>query len=165
MVTYPMFRARLIFRSRNGKTPLKGEHRLARSAGLSQPSGCKGAGPPASARVRGRDPGRGPGHASHRSRPRTPALGAAGGRPASTQVHSCDPGRGHGHTSQRACPRPLRAGCQSGLASTHRLPSQGKHKYQEVFCHWLDGYITTNVKNMHLHRDSNPGPWNTVPML
>ena len=24
---------------------------------------------------------------------------------------------------------------------------------------------TTNVKNMHLHRDSNPGPWNTVPML
>ena len=23
----------------------------------------------------------------------------------------------------------------------------------------------TNVKNMHLHRDSNPGPWNTVPML
>ena len=26
------------------------------------------------------------------------------------------------------------------------------------------GYITT-VKNMHLHRDSNPGPWNTVPML
>ena len=23
---------------------------------------------------------------------------------------------------------------------------------------------TTNVKNMHLHRDSNPGPWNTVPM-
>ena len=22
-----------------------------------------------------------------------------------------------------------------------------------------------NVKNMHLHRDSNPGPWNTVPML
>ena len=21
---------------------------------------------------------------------------------------------------------------------------------------------TTNVKNMHLHRDSNPGPWNTV---
>ena len=26
-------------------------------------------------------------------------------------------------------------------------------------------YNTTNVKNMHLHRDSNPGPWNTVPML
>ena len=26
-------------------------------------------------------------------------------------------------------------------------------------------YDTTNVKNMHLHRDSNPGPWNTVPML
>ena len=26
-------------------------------------------------------------------------------------------------------------------------------------------YHTTNVKNMHLHRDSNPGPWNTVPML
>ena len=26
-------------------------------------------------------------------------------------------------------------------------------------------YYTTNVKNMHLHRDSNPGPWNTVPML
>ena len=25
MVTYPMFRARLIYRSRNGKTPLKGE--------------------------------------------------------------------------------------------------------------------------------------------
>ena len=24
---------------------------------------------------------------------------------------------------------------------------------------------TTNVKNMYLHRDSNPGPWNTVPML
>ena len=24
---------------------------------------------------------------------------------------------------------------------------------------------TTNVKNMHLHRDSNPAPWNTVPML
>ena len=24
---------------------------------------------------------------------------------------------------------------------------------------------TTNVKNMHLHRDSNPGPWNTVPIL
>ena len=24
---------------------------------------------------------------------------------------------------------------------------------------------TTNVINMHLHRDSNPGPWNTVPML
>ena len=24
---------------------------------------------------------------------------------------------------------------------------------------------TTNVKNIHLHRDSNPGPWNTVPML
>ena len=24
---------------------------------------------------------------------------------------------------------------------------------------------TTNVKNMHLHWDSNPGPWNTVPML
>ena len=23
---------------------------------------------------------------------------------------------------------------------------------------------TTNVKNMHLHRDSNPGPWNTVPI-
>ena len=23
---------------------------------------------------------------------------------------------------------------------------------------------TTNVKNMHLHRDSNPGPWNTVNM-
>ena len=22
---------------------------------------------------------------------------------------------------------------------------------------------TTNVKNMYLHRDSNPGPWNTVP--
>ena len=21
---------------------------------------------------------------------------------------------------------------------------------------------TTNVKNMHLHRDSNPGPWNSV---
>ena len=21
------------------------------------------------------------------------------------------------------------------------------------------------IKNMHLHRDSNPGPWNTVPML
>ena len=27
------------------------------------------------------------------------------------------------------------------------------------------GNNTTNVKNMHLHRDSNPGPWNTVPML
>ena len=26
-------------------------------------------------------------------------------------------------------------------------------------------YITTNMKNMHLHRDSNPGPWNTLPML
>ena len=26
-------------------------------------------------------------------------------------------------------------------------------------------FNTTNVKNMHLHRDSNPGPWNTVPML
>ena len=26
-------------------------------------------------------------------------------------------------------------------------------------------YNNTNVKNMHLHRDSNPGPWNTVPML
>ena len=26
-------------------------------------------------------------------------------------------------------------------------------------------YSTTNVKNMHLHRDSNPGPWNTVLML
>ena len=26
-------------------------------------------------------------------------------------------------------------------------------------------YITINVKNMHLHRDSNPGPWNTIPML
>ena len=26
-------------------------------------------------------------------------------------------------------------------------------------------HITTYVKNMHLHRDSNPGPWNTVPML
>ena len=24
---------------------------------------------------------------------------------------------------------------------------------------------TTNVKNMHPHRDSNPGPWITVPML
>ena len=23
-------------------------------------------------------------------------------------------------------------------------------------------YNTTNVKNMHLHPDSNPGPWNTV---
>ena len=29
----------------------------------------------------------------------------------------------------------------------------------------LTTYITTNVKNMHLHRDSNPGRWNTVPML
>ena len=27
----------------------------------------------------------------------------------------------------------------------------------------IDGsYNNTNVKNMHLHRDSNPGPWNTV---
>ena len=24
---------------------------------------------------------------------------------------------------------------------------------------------TNNVKNMHLHRDLNPGPWNTIPML
>ena len=29
----------------------------------------------------------------------------------------------------------------------------------------LGEFNTTNVKNMHLHRDSNPGPWNTVPML
>ena len=29
----------------------------------------------------------------------------------------------------------------------------------------LTSIHTTNVKNMHLHRDSNPGPWNTVPML
>ena len=29
----------------------------------------------------------------------------------------------------------------------------------------LKSYNTTNVKNMYLHRDSNPGPWNTVPML
>ena len=28
-----------------------------------------------------------------------------------------------------------------------------------------DSGNTTNVKNMYLHRDSNPGPWNTVPML
>ena len=26
-------------------------------------------------------------------------------------------------------------------------------------------FSTTNVKNMHLHLDSNPGHWNTVPML
>ena len=37
------------------------------------------------------------------------------------------------------------------------LEGQG-HKFLEQF-------NTTNVKNMHLHRDSNPGPWNTVPML
>ena len=30
---------------------------------------------------------------------------------------------------------------------------------------WFINHNNTNVKNMHLHRDSNPGPWNTVPML
>ena len=32
--------------------------------------------------------------------------------------------------------------------------------------HWRQSNAyTTNVKNMHPHRDSNPGPWITVPML
>ena len=37
--------------------------------------------------------------------------------------------------------------------------------YGNVYCSKLQFYNNTNVKNMHLHRDSNPGPWNTVPML
>ena len=79
MVTYPMFRARLIYRSRNGKTPLKGEHRLARSMGLLQPSGCEGARPLYLAHSWARRPARtytattrgtGLWHASQRARPR-----------------------------------------------------------------------------------------------
>ena len=27
----------------------------------------------------------------------------------------------------------------------------------------IDWFNTTNVKNMHLNRDSTPGLWNTVP--
>ena len=34
-----------------------------------------------------------------------------------------------------------------------------------VICVFVLSDNTTNVKNMHLHRDSNLGPWNTVPML
>ena len=34
-----------------------------------------------------------------------------------------------------------------------------------LHCTYREVDNTTNVKNMHLHRDSNPGPWNTVPYL
>ena len=33
------------------------------------------------------------------------------------------------------------------------------------YSHGALTYNTTNVKNMHPHRDSNSGPWITVPML
>ena len=33
-----------------------------------------------------------------------------------------------------------------------------------IICLYLPVY-NTNVKNMHPHRDSNPGPWNTVPIV
>ena len=35
----------------------------------------------------------------------------------------------------------------------------------QSFCMLLVFYNTTNVKNMHLHGDSNPGPWNTYTCL
>ena len=46
------------------------------------------------------------------------------------------------------------------MSVTSKCPSQSKKR----FLHGLS-YNTTNVKNIHLHRDSNPFPWNTVPML
>ena len=53
----------------------------------------------------------------------------------------------------------------------HTNPSLGgttiwtnfNYTYPRTMC--VQYHSTTNVKNMHLHRDSNPGPWNTVPML
>ena len=47
-------------------------------------------------------------------------------------------------------------------------PHNGVYNSEMIQCHLCQiwhHYDTTNVKNMHLHRDSNPGPWNTVPML
>ena len=34
-----------------------------------------------------------------------------------------------------------------------------------MFWKCLTFYSPIDLKNMHPHRDSNPGPWNTVPML
>ena len=42
---------------------------------------------------------------------------------------------------------------------------QGRRSQVTIQTRAVAQHNTTNVKNMHLHRDSNPGPWNTVPML
>ena len=42
---------------------------------------------------------------------------------------------------------------------------QARNLILSIYLHLILIYKTTNVKNMHPHRDSNPGPWITVPML
>ena len=101
MVTYPMFRARLVKKLKNSaeRGAQTGEKRGAvagkwvrgralrcrragtRGAGLGTPASAHdrnpapgtGADPPVSAHVRSCDPGHGPGHASQRARPRPPS--------------------------------------------------------------------------------------------
>ena len=105
-----MFWARLIYQSRNRKTPLKWEHRLARSTGLSQPSGCEGARPLRRAHSWARWPAR-------TYAATTPGAGL--GTPAS--VHIRDP----------------RAGRPRGLASTHGHPGtyyMGRHGGRRGSC-------------------------------
>ena len=112
-----MFRARLIYRSRNGTTPLKGEHRLARSARLSGARGCTGAHKAAA--------------------PSTPTPGVGAGRPASAcgrdphpraraglpALTTATPGAGRPARAHYLSPGPLRPAQGSCTSGALRPPS------------------------------------------